>query len=229
MRCDPTCSCPCDEVIAAAVDQNRVVAASKHVDIAVRASTKAEVYGDSALMIVAVHNLISNAIAYSNEGGRVGVGAKVVGDTVEIAITDQGVGIEGEDLDRIFERFYRVDQARSRNTGGIRPRPQHRQAHRAEPRRRRARLVAAGSRLDVHDPTPARRGPAAVRAREAREAERKPEKPEKPEKPASKGSGGGSRPSTDAAPTKTTRSARRTARTAESAARVATADRGEPR
>ena len=61
---------------------------------------------------------MANAVAYSNEGGRVGVGAKVNDGTVEIAITDQGIGIDGEELDRIFERFYRVDQARSRNTGG---------------------------------------------------------------------------------------------------------------
>jgi two-component system sensor histidine kinase SenX3 len=107
-----------DEVIATAVDQNRVVAASKHVDVAVRASTGAAVYGDRALMVVAVHNLVSNAIAYSNDGGRVGVGAKVDGGTVEIAVTDQGIGMEAEELDRVFERFYRVDQARSRNTGG---------------------------------------------------------------------------------------------------------------
>jgi two-component system, OmpR family, sensor histidine kinase SenX3 len=107
-----------DEVVAAAVDQNRVVASAKRVDVAVRANTKAQVYGDRALMVVAVHNLVSNAIAYSNEGGRVGVGAKVVGDTVEIAVTDQGIGMESEELDRVFERFYRVDQARSRNTGG---------------------------------------------------------------------------------------------------------------
>jgi two-component system sensor histidine kinase SenX3 len=107
-----------DDAVAAAVDQNRVVAAAKHVDIAVRASTKAHVYGDRALMVVAVHNLVSNAIAYSNEGGRVGVGAKVVGDTVEIAVTDQGIGMESDELERVFERFYRVDQARSRNTGG---------------------------------------------------------------------------------------------------------------
>jgi two-component system, OmpR family, sensor histidine kinase SenX3 len=107
-----------DDVVAAAVDQNRVVAASKRVEVAVRSSTKAKVYGDRDLMVVAVHNLVSNAIAYSNEGGRVGVGAKVVGDTVEIAVTDQGVGMESDELDRVFERFYRVDQARSRNTGG---------------------------------------------------------------------------------------------------------------
>lgn len=107
-----------DQVIAAAVDQNRVVAGGKQVEVAVRASTKAEVYGDKALLIVAVHNLIANAIAYSNPGGRVGVGAKVDGDVVEIAVTDQGIGIDAEELERVFERFYRVDQARSRNTGG---------------------------------------------------------------------------------------------------------------
>jgi two-component system sensor histidine kinase SenX3 len=107
-----------DEVIAAAVDQNRVVAASKRVDVAVRASTKAQVYGDRALMVVAVHNLVANAIAYSTEGGRVGVGAKVIGDTVEIAVTDRGIGMAADELERVFERFYRIDQARSRNTGG---------------------------------------------------------------------------------------------------------------
>ncbi|GAA1786073.1 sensor histidine kinase [Agromyces lapidis] len=107
-----------DEIVAAAVDQNRVVAGGKRVDVAVKAGTGARVYGDRALMIVAVHNLVANAIAYSNEGGRVGVGVKVEGDEVEIAVTDQGIGIESDDLDRVFERFYRVDQARSRNTGG---------------------------------------------------------------------------------------------------------------
>jgi two-component system sensor histidine kinase SenX3 len=107
-----------DDVVAAAVDQNRVVATAKHVEIAVRTSNKAVVYGDRSLMIVAVHNLVANAIAYSNEGGRVGVGAKVVGDTVEIAVTDQGIGIEGDDLERVFERFYRVDQSRASRTGG---------------------------------------------------------------------------------------------------------------
>lgn len=107
-----------DEIVAAAVEQNRVVASAKGIDVAVKASSKAEVYGDRSLLIVAVHNLIANAIAYSSEGGRVGVGAKIVDGAVEIAVTDQGIGIEADELERVFERFYRIDQARSRNTGG---------------------------------------------------------------------------------------------------------------
>jgi two-component system sensor histidine kinase SenX3 len=107
-----------DRIVAAAVDQNRVVAAAKGVEVAVRAKSRAEVYGDEALLAVAVHNLVSNAIAYSSEGGRVGIGVTVDGDAVEISVADQGIGIAPEDLDRVFERFYRVDQARSRNTGG---------------------------------------------------------------------------------------------------------------
>jgi len=107
-----------DRIVAAAVDQNRVVAASKGVEVALRAKSRAKVYGDPALMGVAVHNLVANAIAYSSEGGRVGVGVAVRDDTVEISVTDQGIGIAEEDLERVFERFYRVDQARSRNTGG---------------------------------------------------------------------------------------------------------------
>ena len=67
---------------------------------------------------MAVNNLIANAIHYSLPGTRVGVGVKSVDGVVEIAVTDQGVGIPEDDLDRVFERFFRVDQARSRNTGG---------------------------------------------------------------------------------------------------------------
>ncbi|WP_353828927.1 sensor histidine kinase, partial [Agromyces sp. SYSU T0242] len=107
-----------DRVVAAAVDQNRVVAAAKGVEVAVRAKSRSEVYGDEALLVVALHNLISNAISYSNEGGRVGVGVIVDDDAVEISVADQGIGIALDDAERVFERFYRVDQARSRNTGG---------------------------------------------------------------------------------------------------------------
>ncbi|WP_394552844.1 sensor histidine kinase [Agromyces sp. MMS24-JH15] len=107
-----------DEAARAAVEQNRVVAAGKEVEVAVRAKTGAQVWGDQALIVVAIHNLVANAIAYSNAGGRVGVGVRVDGDVVQVAVTDQGIGIAEADLDRVFERFYRVDQARARETGG---------------------------------------------------------------------------------------------------------------
>ncbi|GLI28118.1 two-component sensor histidine kinase [Agromyces rhizosphaerae] len=108
-----------DALVRQAVDQNRVIAASKRVDIAIKAKSKAAVYGDEALLRVAVHNLIANALTYSHEGSRVGIGVYRSADgVVEIAVTDQGIGIAEADLDRVFERFYRVDQARARDTGG---------------------------------------------------------------------------------------------------------------
>ncbi|WP_353807236.1 sensor histidine kinase [Agromyces sp. SYSU T00194] len=108
-----------DALVRQAVDQNRVIAASKRVDIVVKAKSKASVYGDEALLRVAVHNLVANALTYSNEGSRVGVAVLRAGDgVVEVVVTDQGIGIAEADLDRVFERFYRVDQARARDTGG---------------------------------------------------------------------------------------------------------------
>jgi len=68
--------------------------------------------------VTAVVNLVENAIAYSSEQTRVTVTTRGDADTVEIAVIDQGIGIEPRDLDRIFERFYRADRARSRATGG---------------------------------------------------------------------------------------------------------------
>jgi two-component system sensor histidine kinase SenX3 len=76
------------------------------------------VYGDEALLVVALHNLVANAIQYSPDGSRVGIGVNDVDGIIEIAVTDQGVGIPEDELDRVFERFYRSDPARSRNTGG---------------------------------------------------------------------------------------------------------------
>jgi len=107
-----------DHVIAAAVDQNRVGADAHAIELVVGASTGAVVYGDPKLLITAVDNLISNAIRYSPDGSRVGVGSRVEDGVVEIAVTDQGEGIPEADQERIFERFFRVDQARSRSTGG---------------------------------------------------------------------------------------------------------------
>jgi len=73
---------------------------------------------NAALLEQAVGNLVDNAVKYSAEGTRVVVGAKLSGNDLEISVSDQGPGIEKKHLDRIFERFYRVDQARSRAMGG---------------------------------------------------------------------------------------------------------------
>ena len=74
--------------------------------------------GDFEQLVTAVSNLLTNAIAYSPTRTQVGVGVKSAEGFVEITVTDQGIGIPKSDLERIFERFYRVDPARSRATGG---------------------------------------------------------------------------------------------------------------
>ncbi|MDJ0350661.1 ATP-binding protein [Cryobacterium sp. PH29-G1] len=107
-----------DDIVAAAVDQSRVVADAERITIVIGKKSGARVYGDEALLTVAVHNLVANAVNYSAEGSRVGVGVRLQKGIVEITVTDQGVGIAEADLDRVFERFFRVDQARSRHTGG---------------------------------------------------------------------------------------------------------------
>lgn len=74
--------------------------------------------GDLRQLVSAIGNLVENAVKYSERGGLVQIKARTSDDWVEIVVTDQGVGIPQRDLDRIFERFYRVDRARSRVTGG---------------------------------------------------------------------------------------------------------------
>jgi two-component system sensor histidine kinase SenX3 len=107
-----------DQIVCLAIDQNRVAADARGIELATSTSSGAQVFGDESLLVVSVHNLVSNAIRYSPDGSRIGVGVRTVDDVVEISVTDQGEGIPEEDLDRVFERFYRVDQARARNTGG---------------------------------------------------------------------------------------------------------------
>jgi two-component system sensor histidine kinase SenX3 len=107
-----------DDVVALAIDQNRVAADARGIQLVTAKKSHAEVYGDEALLVVALHNLIANAIQYSPDGSRVGVGVHEADGVVEIAVTDQGVGIPEDERDRVFERFYRSDPARSRNTGG---------------------------------------------------------------------------------------------------------------
>ncbi|MCI4656636.1 sensor histidine kinase [Cryobacterium zhongshanensis] len=107
-----------DDIVASAVDQSRVVADAARITLAVGQPSGALVTGDERLLVMAVHNLVANAVHYSAEGSRVGVGVRHHDGVVEVTVTDQGVGIQEADLDRIFERFFRVDQARSRHTGG---------------------------------------------------------------------------------------------------------------
>jgi two-component system sensor histidine kinase SenX3 len=107
-----------DSVVALAIDQNRVLADAKGIHLIGGNESGAAVYGDEALLVVALHNLVANAIQYSPENSRVGIGVSDVDGIIEIAVTDQGVGIPEDERDRVFERFYRSDPARSRNTGG---------------------------------------------------------------------------------------------------------------
>ena len=107
-----------DHVVAMAIDQNRVAAETTRINLVSGGDAGAEVYGDEDLLVTALHNLIANAIQYSPEGSRVGIGVNDTDGVVEIAVTDQGVGITEDEQDRVFERFFRSDPARSRNTGG---------------------------------------------------------------------------------------------------------------
>jgi len=107
-----------DEVIAASIEAHAVQADSAGVDLARGGDRGAWVRGDAQILIEAIGNLIANAIVYSPKGSRVGIGVRTDGDVVEIAVSDQGIGIAEADRERIFERFYRADDARSRRTGG---------------------------------------------------------------------------------------------------------------
>lgn len=107
-----------DEVIASSIEAHVVQADSAGVDLARGGDRGIWVRGDAQILIEAVGNLIANAILYSPRGSRVGVGVKADDGVVEIAVSDQGIGIAEADRERIFERFYRADEARSRRTGG---------------------------------------------------------------------------------------------------------------
>ncbi|MFJ2553476.1 sensor histidine kinase [Microbacterium sp. NPDC087591] len=107
-----------DEVIAASIEAHVVQADSAGVDLTRGGDRGAWVRGDAQILIEAIGNLVANAIVYSPRGSRVGVGVKAADGVVEIAVSDQGIGISEADRERIFERFYRADEARSRRTGG---------------------------------------------------------------------------------------------------------------
>ena len=105
-------------LVKEAIDQCQINAESRGVSITFHEETQGKLWGDRDQLIMAIQNLIDNAINYSPENTKVVVTSKVNDNLVEISVTDQGIGIPENDLQRIFERFYRVDPARSRQTGG---------------------------------------------------------------------------------------------------------------
>lgn len=107
-----------DLIVTDAVDQVRAAADAKHIELLIGGTRGLRVTGMREQLVTALRNLLSNAIAYSPEQTRVAVGVRLREGTVEIAVKDQGIGIAETELGRIFERFYRVDAARSRATGG---------------------------------------------------------------------------------------------------------------
>ncbi|MCK7624625.1 ATP-binding protein [Streptomyces sp. RS10V-4] len=120
---------PVDELVAEAVDRCRQQAGTKQITIAHSTggpdgagTADLHVWGNRGQLAAALGNLVENAVNYSPARTRVGIAGRRVpspgGDLIEIAVTDQGIGISEKDRDRIFERFYRVDPARSRATGG---------------------------------------------------------------------------------------------------------------
>ena len=110
---------PLEVLVDDSVDQLRPAAAAAGINLQVHPGvTGALVACDRRQVVSAIANLIDNAVKYSEPGSPVTVSTALVGDTVEVVVRDSGIGIPGRDLERIFERFYRVDQARSRATGG---------------------------------------------------------------------------------------------------------------
>ncbi|HEY2812569.1 MAG TPA: ATP-binding protein [Acidimicrobiales bacterium] len=108
-----------DEVIAEAVQRIRPAAEQHAITLeALEAGRGLTVVGDRRQLVSALSNLLDNAVKYSEPGSPVHVATTATDAWVEISVCDHGIGIPSRDLDRIFERFYRVDRARSRETGG---------------------------------------------------------------------------------------------------------------
>ncbi|MGO9509385.1 MAG: sensor histidine kinase [Mycobacterium sp.] len=107
-----------DTIVSEAISRHKVAAENANIEVRTDARSGLRVLGDETLLITALANLVSNAIAYSAPGSPVSISRRRRGDNVEIAVTDRGIGIPLEDQERVFERFFRGDKARSRATGG---------------------------------------------------------------------------------------------------------------
>ncbi|WP_284251131.1 sensor histidine kinase [Litorihabitans aurantiacus] len=110
---------PADEIVREAISRASVEARARDIAIHAGSGRDLALQGDPGLLVTALRNLLDNALRYSEPGTRIAVGVRQGDDDlVEIAVVDQGIGIDPENLPRVFERFYRVDPARSRLTGG---------------------------------------------------------------------------------------------------------------
>ncbi len=108
-----------DVVVAEALDRVRMKATSRGISLEDSGEGGISIMGDEDLLVTALRNLLENAIAYSPDKTRVRVSTRTADSWMaEVSVTDQGIGIPERDRERIFERFYRVDPARSRATGG---------------------------------------------------------------------------------------------------------------
>jgi len=107
-----------NEVVVEALDRNEQLAANRKIRLVSEQAPVLEVFGNKEMLITAVKNLVENAITYSEPGTNVGIGCSAKDSIAEITVTDSGAGISPENQQRIFERFYRADPSRSRDTGG---------------------------------------------------------------------------------------------------------------
>src|SRR5699024_2498344 len=107
-----------DEVIAEAITRQTQVADTAGITLTTTGETELFLQGDRPLVVTALANLIDNAVSYSPANSRVDISRRHNGTVVEISVSDSGIGIPPKHQSRIFERFYRVDKARSRQTGG---------------------------------------------------------------------------------------------------------------
>ncbi|WP_291379883.1 ATP-binding protein [Demequina sp.] len=105
-------------VVHEAFEGARLAAETKRIELVADLRARPLVLGDRDLLVMAVRNLVDNAIAYSDAGSRVTASVTSHDDAVSVAVMDQGIGIDAKDQERIFERFYRTDPARARQTGG---------------------------------------------------------------------------------------------------------------
>jgi two-component system sensor histidine kinase SenX3 len=108
-----------DDIVVEAVERMRPAAEQAGISVVAEClPDELVIAGDRRQLISALSNLLDNAVKYSDPGGSVEVEAVAADDVVVISVADHGIGIPNRDIERVFERFYRVDQARSRQTGG---------------------------------------------------------------------------------------------------------------